>query len=327
MARIRIAIASVLVAAGAAFGQCLTPGPTGCAQVQQYCNSNCPQPNSTVVTCNGEFSIELVDIYRDGALVTFEYQVCQIGGRNALSHWSFGPSFDCLEQGFSLSDIVVEMRVNGEPAIFGIGLDPTTCVYAIKFDDLTPSTTCDTYTVTFDESKLQAGWRLGAGCVLAVTKAGNQDIRRGNNSPGYSCIFGPVCELVPPQGDPGTGCTPGFWKNNGPASLDGTFVGAVFGAGAAPYLTSTLRDALDFNGGGGLDGGKRILLRAASAAYLNTLDWNCPANYPYDTAQVEGWVTAALASGDRNAMIALANELDMANNAGCNLNAHLECIE
>ena len=59
-------------------------------------------------------------------------------------------------------------------------------------------------------------------------------------------------------------------------------------------------------------------MRAAVAALLNSAH---PAiDYPRSTAQVIADVNSALASGDRKAMITLANQLDRSNNARCPLN-------
>jgi hypothetical protein len=44
------------------------------------------------------------------------------------------------------------------------------------------------------------------------------------------------------------------------------------------------------------------------------------ASYPLTTAQVIAAVNAALASGNRTTMLALANQLDTHNNRGCPLN-------
>ena len=65
------------------------------------------------------------------------------------------------------------------------------------------------------------------------------------------------------------GKTPGFWKNHldawtgyAPSQL----VSSVFSGANAPQASATLLQALEFNGGSGVAGAERILLRAAVAA-------------------------------------------------------------
>ncbi len=121
------------------------------------------------------------------------------------------------------------------------------------------------------------------------------------------------------------GCTPGYWKNHeeswGPTgyTTDQT-VGSVFAdASGFPDLASaSLIGALDFGGGNGAEGGARILLRAAVAALLNAAHPDVV--YPTSAADVISMVNAALASGDRDTMLALATSLDNDNNLGCPLN-------
>jgi hypothetical protein len=84
------------------------------------------------------------------------------------------------------------------------------------------------------------------------------------------------------------------------------------------YSSTTLLQGLSFNGGNGADGASRILLRAAVAAILNAA--NEDVDYQYTSAQITSRVNAALASGDRATILALATDLDRANNGGCTLN-------
>lgn len=128
----------------------------------------------------------------------------------------------------------------------------------------------------------------------------------------------------PPQ--TGTqGCTPGYWKNHPgawPATgyQTGQRVDSVFGAASAwPSLGSAgLIDALSFNGGSGVEGAARNLLRAAVAALLDASHPNV--DYPRQPASVIADVDAALASGNRDTMLSLASGLDRDNNLGCPLN-------
>jgi hypothetical protein len=112
------------------------------------------------------------------------------------------------------------------------------------------------------------------------------------------------------------GCTPGYWKTHPeswPISTT-TTLGEVF-TGTGIYSGTTLLAALSFQGGTGLDGATRILLRAAVAAYLNSLS----VDYAFTTAQVVTMVNTALASGDRDVILATAAQLDAANNGTCPL--------
>jgi hypothetical protein len=130
--------------------------------------------------------------------------------------------------------------------------------------------------------------------------------------------------LPPPPPPPSAqyGCTPGYWKNHTErwASLTGTTLSSLYPASANYGLGgSTLLQSLSFRGGRGTLGSAYILLRAAAAAYLNSLpQYNL--NYPLTTAQITSAVNAALASNDRGTMISLAALLDIANNLGCPLN-------
>jgi hypothetical protein len=67
-----------------------------------------------------------------------------------------------------------------------------------------------------------------------------------------------------------------------------------------------------------LTGAAGNLLRAAIAAQLNARHSDVGA--PLTAAAMVASVNAALASGDRDAMLALASELDRNNNLGCMLN-------
>jgi hypothetical protein len=113
------------------------------------------------------------------------------------------------------------------------------------------------------------------------------------------------------------GCTPGFWKNHTDAWVGfspSDLVSSVF-SNAAPYDVDTLLQALHFKGGPGVDGAKRILLRAAVAALLNSTS----VNYPLTTSEVITMTDNALASGDRDTILSVASELDALNNLGCPL--------
>lgn len=120
------------------------------------------------------------------------------------------------------------------------------------------------------------------------------------------------------------GCTPGYWKNHpnawGPTgyspsqTLESVFdVPDAFGLDAR-----TLKQALSFGGGPTVKAAAQILFRAAVAALLNAA--HPDVDYPSTTSEIITSVNAALASNDRDTILALASELDAANNLDCPLN-------
>ena len=122
------------------------------------------------------------------------------------------------------------------------------------------------------------------------------------------------------------GCTPGYWKvpqHHDSWAATGFTTGQtledVFDVPDSLGLDSqTLLQALNFKGGSSLQAAAQILFRAAVAAVLNAAHPDI--NYQFTLAEVIADVNAALASGDRATILALASELDAANNAGCPLN-------
>jgi hypothetical protein len=96
-------------------------------------------------------------------------------------------------------------------------------------------------------------------------------------------------------------------------------VSSVFTVASPPYSASlgsaTLADALAFKGGSTIDGAAQILLRAAVAAVLNAASPDI--SYPLTVTQIVNQVNAALATGDRGTILALASQLDGDNNLGC----------
>lgn len=126
------------------------------------------------------------------------------------------------------------------------------------------------------------------------------------------------CYSLPNTGT--EGCTLGYWKvwqhhDSWPAGLlPGQSLQTVFGPNA---YADTLLVALDYKGGPGVDGGKRLLLKQAVAALLNAASPSVA--YPQTRTQVIEEVRFALASGDRGLMLSLASTLDAYNNLGCPL--------
>lgn len=121
-------------------------------------------------------------------------------------------------------------------------------------------------------------------------------------------------------------CTPGYWKNHtsvwpGMATSKSgvtmnlspsTRVGDVF-PGAKVTADWTLLQALQGGGGSGTAGSEIILVRAATARLMNAaLDHEKAAldRVPADTS-------AAITSGNRDAMVALGARYDVLNNGVC----------
>jgi hypothetical protein len=123
------------------------------------------------------------------------------------------------------------------------------------------------------------------------------------------------------------GCTPGYWKNHAEAWDEYATtqkVGPIFGA-ALPQANDTFMTALGYPGGSGVDGARRILLRAAVAATLNAAedDLGYPLRRYQGPPEPNGFipvVSSLLAGSDRGAILAYASYLDGLNNSGCPLN-------
>lgn len=138
----------------------------------------------------------------------------------------------------------------------------------------------------------------------------------------------PQAPPPPPPPPPVTGdegCTPGYWKNHteswaGTGYSPSQKTNTVFsGANAFPSLgNQTLLQSLQGGGGSGTLGSAKILLRAAVAALLNAA--HPGVDYTRSASQIISDVNAALASNNRNTMLALATRLDDDNNLGCPLN-------
>jgi hypothetical protein len=117
----------------------------------------------------------------------------------------------------------------------------------------------------------------------------------------------------------GEGCSPGSWKNRllkigaWPVDPD-TPVGDVWNV-PDDLADATLLEALSFKGGSSFNDKVSILLRAATAAYLNALT----INYDLTPQQIIDGGNDAIASGDKSVVLDLAETLDMLNNQGCTL--------
>jgi hypothetical protein len=117
------------------------------------------------------------------------------------------------------------------------------------------------------------------------------------------------------------GCTPGYWKNHldswGPTgySPDDTLASVFNPAVLGSLGSDTLLEALSYAGGPGVDGAKRILLRAAVASVLNAS--HPDVDFGPSAAVVIGATNFALASNVREGILDIASQLDARNNAGC----------
>jgi len=168
------------------------------------------------------------------------------------------------------------------------------------------------------EGTATAGQYVNIGTVTGKTPEGDPV---SESDPSH--YYGTTPPPPPSSGD--EGCTPGYWKNHAdswPATgySTGQAVTSVF-AQAAAYPaegSATLIQALNFGGGPGVEGGVRNLLRAAVAGLLDAA--HPGVDYPNTPSEVISAVDAALASGDRDTMLALASAIDANNNLGCPLN-------
>jgi hypothetical protein len=116
-----------------------------------------------------------------------------------------------------------------------------------------------------------------------------------------------TASFIPPAPE---GCSPGYYKHHNMPGGNLT-LGSVF-TNTGSASGTTLKDALDFQGGPDLQDAKNILLRQAAAAYANSI--RLAGAYPLTTAQVIAQTNAALASGDRDTILAFADVLDGYNN-------------
>jgi hypothetical protein len=117
------------------------------------------------------------------------------------------------------------------------------------------------------------------------------------------------------------GCTPAFWKNH-PEDWQGfatnqTLASVFSPAGLGSLGSTTLLDALKFRGGSTVMAAKRILLRQAVAALLNSA--HSGVDFELTTGQVIAAVNAALASNSRATILRAKDRLARLNESGCPL--------
>ena len=157
-----------------------------------------------------------------------------------------------------------------------------------------------------------------------------QALSQGGDFPAsFAWIAAALTIENPPSTGGGEGCTPGYWKNHDGSKKSGNawaatpyttgqLLSTVFSPTGLGSLDSyTLRQALDFGGGSSLLEKKQLLVHHAVAALLNAA--HPDVSYPMTVAQITSAVNAALESNDEASILALKDQLDRQNNAGCPL--------
>jgi hypothetical protein len=168
---------------------------------------------------------------------------------------------------------------------------------------------------------------LGGLLALAGSPAGSVAVAgdtssSSSTSSSTSTSTSSTTSTTTPPGE--EGCTPGFWMQ--PQHLDAWVgfdpdqtLGSVFTLTGdfAGLAGVTLLEALSFEGGPELTDAAEVLLRQAVAALLNAA--SPEVDYPLTVGEIVDAVNDALASGDRETILALAEELDALNNLFCPL--------
>ena len=279
-----------------------------------------------VVASNGEYSIEYLGQTANGGLIDFSWQVCKLAAEApGLNHATFALDFSSCAPGVPLDAFVVGGTVTSaattESNVLLFWIDPDTTLEGVSFTGLQwlPDTagSCYTFTLTLDPGPLPSGATFGEGAIDFATRAGTQSLLCPEGGiPGFAAVLGPVCEEIPEE--PGDeGLTPGYWKNHlsawtAPYTAATTLAQAGFAGGL--FQTTTLLSALQGGGGPGLSGAQKILYRAACAALLNAASPDV--DYPLTVAQVLAQTNAAVATGNRDAILSAAATLDGYNNLG-----------
>ncbi|RJP71525.1 MAG: hypothetical protein C4532_07370 [Candidatus Abyssobacteria bacterium SURF_17] len=223
-----LCLVAILVTTIPAIAQeCPEPG-SGAVGVAEFSEGCIDCVDGPVVTCNGEFRVNLMNFERDTVLrlATFTYRVYnfpEATDSGDLVHWVLGIDMEqfqtALANDMTLEDLFVSCSVNGLAVGMDCGLvlpDPTTQLDGVKFEAVIGDSEYETFSITLDEAALIHGFEVAKDCALAATKAGDQDIQRVDRLvPGYACINGPVL-----AGEPLPYVCPrsqGFWKNHAEA--------------------------------------------------------------------------------------------------------------
>lgn len=164
-----------------------------------------------------------------------------------------------------------------------------------------------------------SGILSGAGLANGTTTDSTSSTTTGTTDTTTTTV--PTTTTQPPGG--GEGCTPGYWKNHlaswGPTGFSpAQSLGSVFSvAGLGSLSSDSLLEALSYGGGNSLLDAKEVLLRSAVAAILNAA--HPDVDYAQPVAMIVAAVDAELVGGTRDSILALKDELDAANNAGCSI--------
>lgn len=140
-------------------------------------------------------------------------------------------------------------------------------------------------------------------------------------------VVGLIATPALAEGVGNDGCTPGYWKNhtdNWEEATTSTLLDTEFDfpASLSALADDTFIQALQYKGGATLEDAAKILMRAAVAAWLNAAHdgLGYPLQRGTGSGDIEPMVNAALASEDRDTILALATYLDGLNNSTCPLN-------
>jgi hypothetical protein len=187
----------------------------------------------------------------------------------------------------------------------------------LTFSDPSTGSTSRSYNVLVCNNAVDCNNTCTVTNTATLTESGPKSQETRTSSVDVTVSTG---ECGPPIGD--QGCSLGFFKNH-PDAFPSPYTPQTTLGSAFPCLSNTalanvsLQEALSFQGGTGVEGGQRILLRQAVAALLNAASPDI--DYPLTVQQVIMRVCAAIASNDRQIMLELSSQLDELNNLGCPL--------
>ena len=244
--------------------------------------------------------------------------LCTAGSGGATHSTTAMPSSASVQVSLSVSNGTLSLSgITGLSFSVGDGTGDASMVFSGTISAINTALAGLTYTPTANYNGSYDPGVAGPSTNTVVATASDAV----ESSPVSSSPASATCE-VPPPGE--EGCTPGFWKNS-----TGSWVGyspnqtvsSVFslpnGVLNNQLGGNTLLQALNYGGGDNLVGSAQILLRAAVASILNAA--NPDVDFTRSAASVIADVNAALATKDRDTILALATALDIDNNLGCDL--------
>jgi len=216
----------------------------------------------------------------------------------------------------------------GSPTTLNVAAGTCAIIWSKTIPTTTPADVISSVTIV--QTGQAAGYEFQMVEVLDAGNLGSTGdnatktaVLKSNAFHGATATF--TQRLIPPP--PGNqGCTPGYWKQD--QHLDSwqgytpvQTLESVFDVPDAYGLDNvTLLNALSLKGGSTTAEAAQILMRAAVAGLLNAA--SSDVDYVVTTAQLIASVNAALASNNRDTILALAATIDAANNGvgGCPLN-------